>query len=133
MKTAKTAQTLEFRVDDGAYSLEAALTFCGRDISVAVRGGTGPHIGAAALAVPRPSLDGSGKTSASASVICVSGHKDDCLARQAALALASRYGSVALVSVGIHVDGADSAAIGRLEANFARLLRELENAGPPES
>jgi hypothetical protein len=119
-------KTFACRVEDGLYSVEAVLTLCGQDAAAAICGGTGPHIGAAALAVSRPSLEGCGKTSASASVLCLTGHKDDSLARQAALELSSLWGCTVLVSVGIHIDGADDAAIARLEENFTKLLQKLK-------
>ena len=47
------------------------------DYHILVSGGERPHIGCTVLAIPRPSLDGSGKMSSTASVLNVTGHKDE--------------------------------------------------------
>ena len=49
----------------------------GDDYHILVSGGECPHIGCTVLAIPRPSLDGSGKMSSTASVLNVTGHKDE--------------------------------------------------------
>ncbi len=41
----------------GRYRIEAEAHCIGKDIIVAIWGGTGPHIGSVAAAVPRPSLE----------------------------------------------------------------------------
>ncbi len=82
---------------------------CGRDYSITLSGGDVPHIGATAIAVPRESLDNSKyplegkKNSASASVICVTGHKEDELARGVALKLCTKWQVNCVVSAGIHL------------------------------
>ncbi len=101
---------------------------CGADVAAVITGGTRPHIGAAALAEARPSLSGDGSLSASASVLCRAGHKDDLWAREAALSLAAAANAAALVTVGIHVDAADSEAIARLRENFEAVLAQMKSA-----
>ncbi|MEA5091715.1 hypothetical protein SDC9_24335 [bioreactor metagenome] len=108
------------------YVVEAIVTICGTDIAVNIGGGLLPHIGAIALATPRPSIKRDGNISATASVLCVSGHKEDMLARTAALHLASEFNTVVLVSVGLHVDNATSADIKCLSTNFDILLSRIE-------
>ena len=58
------------------YIVEADVIICGKDLNVCIGGGEVQHIGASALAIPRKSLANEEKNSASASVICVVGHKD---------------------------------------------------------
>lgn len=77
----------------------------GRDLNVSLYGGDAAHIGAVALAEPRPSLRGDGGVSASCSVLTRCGHKEDQLARHAALTLAARLNAVVCVACGIHIDG----------------------------
>ncbi|EGO62824.1 hypothetical protein [Acetonema longum] len=108
------------------YAVTAAITLCGKDAAVVIGGGEVPHVGAAALALPRPSLKNHGGISATASVLCVTGHKEDLLARAAALRLASRLNTSVLVSVGLHLDHATPDDIVRLQANFERLLDKTE-------
>ena len=94
----------------------------GADWNVMITGGERPHIGAAALgqAYQRPD----GHWTAGASVLAVGTHKEDVLARQAALLLARRTGRTVLVSCGIHVDNLSPQGI----ADFVALAEEgVEN------
>ena len=117
-----------FFAGEPPYQVTGRLLRCGVDIAALITGGTRPHIGAAALAEPRASLAGDGHRSASASVLCRSGHKDDLWAREAALALAAVAGVPTVVTVGIHVDEADGEAIARLRQNFEAVLERLKKA-----
>ena len=60
-------------VKEGRFKLEALVKPLGPDLLVAVWRGTHPHIGAVALAVPRPSLKDKKKTSATSSVLTLLG------------------------------------------------------------
>ena len=71
---------------DNFWEIKKKLTFTeicvevrrlGDDYHILVSGGECPHIGCTVLAIPRPSLDGSGKMSSTASVLNVTGHKDE--------------------------------------------------------
>lgn len=90
------------RCQDGIY-LRLEAHPMGEDWNVSIYGGDRPHIGAAALGTPYPKPDGS--WSACASVLALPTHKEDVLARQAALLLAKRTRRTVLVACGIHVDG----------------------------
>lgn len=61
-----------------------------------------PHVGTTALAIPRPSLKDPGRMSATASVLNVTGHKDDELARRLAESLAAGLNRVVAVTAGVH-------------------------------
>lgn len=111
---------------DGKHIVEAVVIQCGTDLAVTIGGGEAYHIGASALATPRPSLTGEEKTSASASVICAVGHKEDLLARQAALDLASAFNCRVNVTVGLHIDHATAADIQELEINYKRVLEDIQ-------
>ena len=120
-------EELRHQAGIGKYSLSSTLLFCGEDMALVIGGGSRPHIGACALAVPRPSLDKeTGGISSSASVICVNAHKEDLLAREAALDLAAEYNCVVTVSVGIHLDNADKEDILQLTDNFKVLLSTIK-------
>jgi hypothetical protein len=54
------------------------------------------------------------------------GHKEDLLARDAALRLASQLNTTVLVSVGLHLDHATPDDINRLQTNFEQLLDKTE-------
>nr|WP_310443134.1 hypothetical protein [Tissierella sp.] len=99
--------------------------FCGKDVSVCIFGGDVPHIGAVSVAVPRKSLTGDGSNSASASVICITGHKEDELARLIALRLSSKWQCNVTVSVGVHVDDAKKDDIDIIGRNIEELVRNF--------
>ncbi|MGE5674483.1 MAG: hypothetical protein ACM3XM_11480 [Mycobacterium leprae] len=92
----------------------------GADLVVTIGGGTRAHVGAVAVAQPRPSLKGDGQVSASASVITLLGHKEDELARWAALYLAAQLNTTVVVTAGIHVDDATPADLGQIDAEVRR-------------
>jgi hypothetical protein len=77
------------------------------------------------MADPRPSLDDQARLSATVSVFCYPGHKEDELAREMALALASALGVKVVVAAGMHWDGLAAADLDEVRANHARLKRML--------
>ena len=93
-----------FSSGEALLKVQGNLSLCGGDICLNIGGGTLPHIGAVAVAEPRPSLRMDGSNSASCSVLCILGHKDDVLAREAALRIATVTGSRTVVTVGMHID-----------------------------
>lgn len=95
----------------------------GRDWNVVITGGEVPHLGAIALGIPRPSLQNPEQTSATVSVLTLTGHKEDELARPAAHFLASSLNAPVVVSCGIHNDDIKPGDI-RL---FGELVREALN------
>jgi hypothetical protein len=108
------------------HRVEATVVLCGPDVSVSFGGGEAPHIGAVALGVPRPSLTDPSARSASVSVLCVTGHKEDELARSAAHELATEFACRVNVTVGIHVDDATPDDIALLFENFSVTLSEVK-------
>jgi hypothetical protein len=72
--------------------------------------------------VPRESLKKDGRISATASVLCVMGHKDDTLARAAALRFASEFNTNVVVSVGLHIDNATEQDFTKIQDNFNALV-----------
>ena len=75
----------------------------GDDLCLTLSGGEQEHIGAVAVALPRPSLADPARTSATASVITLPGHKEDMLARELALKVAAALNVAVCVVCGIHV------------------------------
>lgn len=112
----------EICVEDGKYSVSAQAIRCGKDISLTVVGGEAPHVGASALAIPRPSLSDPEKTSASTSVLCAPGHKEDEVARRFAQCIAAKMNCVVSASVGVHIDNAAGEELARLGRNLESLL-----------
>ena len=118
-------KTLTLSVGNAPYLITAQVIFCGNDIVVVVGGSQKPHVGAVAMATPRTSLKDAAQISASASVICGVGHKDDLPAREAALCLASRLNKNVAVSVGLHLDDASADDIALLQKNFVELIEKI--------
>lgn len=117
---------MEFAVAtrEGSYDLEASVRRIGEDLLVAIWGGEKPHIGAVSVAQPRPSLRDPAVTSATASVICLLGHKEDDLAKAAAEILAATLNTQVVVTAGIHWDDLDEAGIQQVIRN-SQILVEL--------
>ena len=86
------------------YKIEATVVKCGSDLNVTIGGGEKYHIGAVAIAVPRVEYKDGKKRTASTSVICVQGHREDELCYKAAKYLATALECTVTVTVGIHVN-----------------------------
>jgi hypothetical protein len=116
--------TNEFRVktDEGAYDLEASVRLIGNDLLVAIWGGEKPHIGAVSVAQPRPSLKDPNITSATASVFCFVGHKEDELAKAASEILAAAMNTQVVVTAGIHWDNMSKEGIQKVIRNSEILV-----------
>ncbi|MFO7667666.1 MAG: hypothetical protein R6V76_13675 [Desulfobacterales bacterium] len=106
----------------GAYDIEAEVRRIGTDLLVAVWGGEKPHIGAVAVAQPRPSLKDPNVLSATASVICLPAHKEDELAKKVAENLSATLNATVVVTAGIHWDNISRTGIKRVIANSKILL-----------
>ncbi len=114
------------KTDTGAFDLTANTRRIGPDLLVAIWGGEKPHIGAVAAAQPRPSLKDPAVTSATASVICFVGHREDDLAKRAAEALAAAIEGRAVVTAGIHWDNLSEEGIRQVIHNTAELIKMIK-------
>ena len=114
---------MEFRVttDKEVYNLEAFVKEIGQDLLVAIWGGRS-HIGAVAVAQPRPSLKDQSLRSATASVFCYPGHKDDIVAKEAAEKISSALNTNVTVTTGIHWDDIDEEGIKAVIKNSRQLI-----------
>jgi hypothetical protein len=92
----------EYTTSVAGFPLRLRCARMGEDVCLVLSGGE-EHIGAAAVAQPRPSLADPARTSATASVIALTGHKEDMLARELALKVAGTLNVVACVVCGIHL------------------------------
>ena len=110
------------RTDKEAYNLEGFVKEIGQDLLVAMWGGERPHIGAVAVAQPRPSLRDESAVSATASVFCYVGHKEDGIAKEAAERLSAALNRNTTVTVGIHWDNIDEAGIRAVLEHSRRLV-----------
>jgi len=113
------------QTEEDAYNLSASVRLIGADVLVAIWGGEKPHIGAVAIAQPRPSLRDPAVTSSSASVICLVGHKEDEMAKAAAEILAAVLETHVVVTAGIHWDNLAPEAIQHIVRNSEILVEMI--------
>lgn len=114
-----------------SFNLSAKALRIGEDWLMAVWGGDRPHIGAIAIAHPRPSLEDSLRLSASSSVYCVLGHKEDVLAKELSEKLAAALDANVTVTAGMHWDGLKASDLPLVSASFEELTALiLEDLGP---
>ena len=110
------------KTNEGAYDLEAQVRLIGNDLLVAIWGGEKPHIGAVSVAQSRPSLKDPDATSATASVFCFVGHKEDELAKAASEILAAALNTHVVVTAGIHWDNITKEGIQKVIQNSEILV-----------
>jgi hypothetical protein len=120
-------KSLEFTIKTHkeAYNLVALVKEIGEDLLIAIWGGDRPHIGAVAVAQPRPSLRDKDKISATASVFCFLGHKEDLIAKEAAERIASALNTNVVATAGIHWDDIDEAGIACVMENSRELVEMI--------
>lgn len=115
----------EASAGEGRHLVRAAATVTREGVIVELLGGERPHVGAVALATPRPSLADPTQVSASVAVVPVTGHKDDEVARPAAARAARELNEPVAVVAGLHVDRAGPEDIALLIENAYRALDDL--------
>jgi hypothetical protein len=115
---------MEFTVSTapGDYTLSASVRRIGEDWLVAIWGGERPHIGAVGMAQPRPSLKNSDQRSATASVFCYVGHKEDEVVKAVSEALAVRLNARVVVTAGMHWDQLSADGVTQVRGRVAELL-----------
>ena len=106
--------------------IEIQATRVGCDIQLLLQGGSSPHIGCMVLATPRPSLTGDGSRRATASVINVTGHKDEALCRYLAEKVAAVADAVTVCTGGFHIDGMTSEQIQEVQAAVKHMAQEVK-------
>lgn len=118
---------MEFTVktQTGKYDIEAYVKAIGEDLLVAIWGGQRPHIGAIAIAQPRPSLKDPSLTSSTASVYCLLGHKEDELVKAVSEVLAATLNTSVVVTAGIHWDEITPEGIQRVMENSQILIEMI--------
>lgn len=115
-----------FELGSGRTRLEIYAKAIGtRGLVVTIEGGECPHIGAVALAQPRPSLRDPHRNSATTSVLALLGHKDDEVARSVAEELARASGRVTTVVAGIHIDQASQEEIAQFRQLCAQAAKQV--------
>ena len=118
---------MEFHIktDKETYNLEAFVKEIGQDVLVAIWGGERHHIGAVAVAQPRPSLKNHRVRSATASVFCYLGHKDDLVAKEAAERISSALNTNVTVTAGVHWENIDEVGMKNIMENSRQLVQMI--------
>lgn len=118
-----------FRVEEGGYRVEGLLQRLGRDLVLTLWGGVS-HVGAVAMAQPRPSLADPSRRSATASVFCYVGHKEDGVVKETSERLAAALDAKVVVVAGLHWDNLPPEGIEQVKRNVDRLAGLIiEEAG----
>jgi len=116
-------------VKSGRAAIKAEAREIGKDIIVMIWGGTQPHIGSVAVAIPRPSRQDPSRISATCSCLNFIGHKDDVIARMVAERIAIAKQKNTVVTAGIHIDNISKTEIRNIvraaEALCATLIKKL--------
>ena len=107
------------------YKVSAEVRLVGDDLLVVITGGDRPHIGSAAVALPRASLRDRGVMSATSSVYNIPGHKDQVLAQRVSEVLASRLNRTVVAVAGFHKDGISERGIKKVMENAERLAEKI--------
>ena len=107
------------------YTLEAEVRLLGSDLLVILSGGTKPHIGSIAVALPRPSLANDEIVSSTSSVYNFVGHKDHVIAQRIAEKLSSRLDRHVVAVAGFHIDEISEEGIARVIENCDGLAQEI--------
>lgn len=116
-----------------AAGTELRLSICqiGEDLLAVLEGGSRPHIGCAVQAVARPSLKNDGSRGTTASVLNLTGHKDEHLCRKVAEELCRAYGVTVVCTGGVHLDDITSGQIVEIseaiDEMIAVLIRSVKN------
>ena len=113
-----------YRLEQGGFSIEGLLQRLGNDYLLSIWGGTA-HIGAVAMAQPRPSLANPDRLSATVSVFCYVGHKEDELAKKVSQQLAAELGAKVVVAAGLHWDDLGGDDIEQVVANVMKLAEMI--------
>jgi gallate decarboxylase subunit D len=119
--------TVIFKTQEGTFDLSASVTKVGQDVVIVIFGGDRPHIGAVALADPRQSLKNPEKISATASVLCLLGHKEDTIVKSASERLAAIANQTVVVTAGIHWDYLKESDLNQIINNVEILIKMIES------
>jgi hypothetical protein len=115
-----------FKTQEGIFDLTASVMKVGQDAVVVIWGGERPHVGAVALAQSRKSLKDPDKISATASVLCLVGHKEDVVVKIVSERLATVADRPVAVAAGIHWDNLKESDFNQIFKNLEILIQMIE-------
>ncbi len=115
----------ELSIEEGNYPLHSLSLLVGEDLVTCIWGGTQPHIGAVAIALPRPSIADPNVVSSTSSVFTVLGHKEDELVKMVSERLSARLQKNVVVAAGVHWDHLEEDAIIEIMDNCRALAGKV--------
>jgi hypothetical protein len=113
-----------YRLEKKGFCVEALCQRIGKDYLVSIWGGEA-HIGAVGMAQPRASLKDHRRRSATASVFCYLGHKEDALVKEISELLASTLNTKVVVTAGLHWDHLDAQGIKQVVENVRDVVAQI--------
>ena len=116
---------LELKIGKGKTQVQVEVHQYSDGLSILLYGGDKPHIGAVALSVPRQSLKDKRRTSCSTSVLTLTGHKDDLIARDMAETISKNIKKTVAVIAGVHIDKATDNDIEKVKKNCRKASKKL--------
>ena len=125
MNVGRKERIYETSVGKGKHRIDLIAVCSGKDVVLVVSGGDEPHVGAVAVAVPRPSLKNHSILSSTSSVLTLLGHKDDLVARPASEKISLNLNKAAVVVAGIHLRDASKMDIQKIAANAEKGVRNI--------
>lgn len=123
----------ELSTPEGDYRVHSLAMLVGDDLLICLWGGTQPHIGAVAVALPRQSLADPLSNSSTSSVFTLLGHKEDTVAKMVSERLSARLNRNVVVSAGMHWDQVDDDAIAEIVDNCLQLAEGIGEVVEKES
>lgn len=114
-----------FKQGEGDTRITGEVKLLGKDLVLHLYGGTRPHVGAVAIALPRPSLEDATKKGATVSIYTFLGHKDDILAKDAACRLAKSLDKSVVVIAGFHLPNINTEQIEQVLQNSRLLCKKI--------
>jgi hypothetical protein len=115
----------EFSTPESEYRVHSLSVLVGDDLLTCFWGGTQAHIGAVAVALPRPSIADPSTTSSTSSVFSLLGHKEDMVVKMVSERLSARLKRNVVVTAGIHWDNLDESAIAKIMDNCSWLTDRI--------
>jgi len=112
----------------GTFTVDGEALLVGTDVAIILWGGSVPHIGAVAMAIPRPSLRDKSVTSATSSVLTSPGHLEDSVVKSFSERVAAALNSTVVVSAGMHWDDMSGEDIDTVRLICAELTQRFIDA-----
>ena len=107
------------------YKVRAEVRLVGSDLLVILHGGSKPHIGSVAVALPRPSLKDKKQVSSTSSIYNFLGHKDGVVAQKVSETLSAALDRNVVVVAGIHIDRITQKGIEKILENCDKLAGKI--------